>query len=62
MNFGPWELGLVVLLVLIVFGAGKLPQIGDAIGKTIKNIRNAQFSDIEKDKITDNKTIDSKFS
>jgi sec-independent protein translocase protein TatA len=41
MSLGPWEIGLIVILVLIVFGAGKLPQIGDMIGKTIRNIRKA---------------------
>jgi len=41
MSLGPWEIGLIVILVLIIFGAGKLPQIGDMIGKTIRNIRRA---------------------
>jgi sec-independent protein translocase protein TatA len=27
--------------VLLVFGAGKLPQIGDALGKSIKNFKRA---------------------
>ena len=36
-GLGPWELGLILLIVLIVFGAGKLPQIGNALGTAIKN-------------------------
>jgi sec-independent protein translocase protein TatA len=47
MSLGPWEIGLIVVLVLIIFGVGKLPQIGDAIGKTIKNIRHAQSEELD---------------
>jgi len=39
MRFGPLEIGLILVLVLIVFGVGKLPQIGGAIGKSIKEFR-----------------------
>ena len=35
-TFGPMEIGLIVLLVLIVFGVGKLPQVGGALGKGIR--------------------------
>jgi len=38
---GPWELILILLIVLLVFGAGKLPQIGDALGRGIKNFKSA---------------------
>jgi sec-independent protein translocase protein TatA len=38
-GFGPTELVLILLIVLIVFGAGKLPQIGDALGKGIRNFK-----------------------
>ena len=36
---GTWELLIVLLIVLLIFGAGKLPQIGDALGRSIKNFR-----------------------
>ena len=39
MNLGVPEIGLVVLLVLIIFGVGKLPQVGGAIGKGIREFR-----------------------
>jgi sec-independent protein translocase protein TatA len=35
------ELTLILVIVLIVFGAGKLPEIGTAIGKGIKNFKKA---------------------
>ena len=38
---GPIELVLLIVIVLIVFGAGKLPQIGDALGKGIRNFKKA---------------------
>jgi len=44
MNFlgmGPGELLLVLLLALIVFGPGKLPEVGNALGKSIREFRRA---------------------
>jgi sec-independent protein translocase protein TatA len=35
------ELALIVLILLIVFGANRLPEIGRGIGKAIKNFREA---------------------
>lgn len=40
-GLGPGELILILVIVLIIFGAGKLPQIGDALGKGIRNFRKA---------------------
>jgi len=39
---GPWEIGLIVLLILIVFGVGRLPQVGGAIGKGLRAFRKGQ--------------------
>ncbi len=41
------ELLIIVFIILIVFGAGKLPEVGGAIGKSIKSFRDAQKSDEE---------------
>ena len=38
-NFGIWELLLVLLIVLLVFGAARLPQIGESLGKAIRNFK-----------------------
>ncbi|WP_428262003.1 twin-arginine translocase TatA/TatE family subunit [Haliangium sp.] len=35
------ELIIILLILLLIFGASKLPQIGDALGRTIKNFRRA---------------------
>jgi len=40
-GLGPWELGIILVIVLIVFGAGKLPGIGSSIGQAIKNFKKA---------------------
>lgn len=41
MGLGFGELVVLLIIVLLVFGAGKLPQIGDALGKSIKNFKRA---------------------
>ncbi len=41
-RMGPLEIGLIVLIILIVFGVGKLPQVGSAIGKGMRAFRKGQ--------------------
>jgi sec-independent protein translocase protein TatA len=43
---GPWELILLLVIVLIIFGPGKLPDIGNAVGKGIREFRKAS-TDLE---------------
>ncbi len=43
---GPMELILLLVIVLIIFGPGKLPDIGSAVGKGIREFRRAS-SDLE---------------
>lgn len=38
---GMGELVIILLIVLVVFGANKLPGIGDALGRSIKNFKRA---------------------
>ena len=40
-GLGHMELIIIFLIVLIIFGAGKLPEIGSGIGKSIRNFKNA---------------------
>ena len=44
------ELIIIVLIILIVFGAGKLPEVGSAVGKGIKAFRDAQKDQPEEKK------------
>lgn len=41
MGIGPGELLLILLIALILFGPGKLPELGKALGKTIREFREA---------------------
>ncbi len=38
-GIGMPELLIILVIILIIFGAGKLPEIGGAIGKGIKNFK-----------------------
>jgi sec-independent protein translocase protein TatA len=40
-GFGIWELLIILLIVLVIFGAKKLPEIGGGIGKAISNFKKA---------------------
>lgn len=53
-NLGGWEWAILLVIVLIVFGVGKLPQIGGAIGQSIREFREAskeEPKDEPKDKV-----------
>lgn len=41
-RLGPWEIGLILAIILIVFGVGKLPQVGGALGKGLRAFRRGQ--------------------
>jgi sec-independent protein translocase protein TatA len=52
MNFGSlggWEWIIILVIVIIVFGVGKLPQVGGAIGKSIREFREASSNPKEKE-------------
>lgn len=39
MKFGPMEIGLILVIILIVFGVGKLPDIGKQMGRGIRDFK-----------------------
>ena len=41
MRLGFGEIFVILVVVLLIFGAAKIPQLGDALGKGIKNFRKA---------------------
>ena len=49
-SFGIWELLLVLLIALLVFGAARLPQIGESLGKAIRNFRKGLSGDEDEKK------------
>jgi sec-independent protein translocase protein TatA len=48
-RMGPWEIALIVVIILIIFGVGKLPQVGGAIGKGIRSFRKAQSGELDEE-------------
>jgi sec-independent protein translocase protein TatA len=40
-GIGMSELMIILVIVLVIFGAGKLPEVGSALGKGIKNFKSA---------------------
>ena len=49
MRLGPWEIALILVIILIIFGVGKLPQVGSAIGKGIRSFKRAQSGEDEEE-------------
>jgi sec-independent protein translocase protein TatA len=50
-NLGPMELGIILLIVVMIFGVGKLPEIGSAIGKSIRAFKKSQESDDDEEDV-----------
>jgi sec-independent protein translocase protein TatA len=57
-HIGAMELILILVLALVIFGPGKLPDLGKAVGKTIKEFRSSSkeiMNDIETNENENNK-------
>ena len=48
-RLGPLEIVLIILVILMVFGVGKLPEVGSALGKTIRAFRYGASSEQEEE-------------
>ena len=48
-KLGPLELVLILVIIFIIFGAGKLPQIFGSIGKSMRAFRESQQSNLEEE-------------
>ena len=46
-GIGVTELVLILVIALVVFGPGKLPDVGKALGKSIREFKNAEKNIIE---------------
>ncbi|NGY85809.1 twin-arginine translocase TatA/TatE family subunit [Bacillus megaterium] len=49
MNLGFGEIALIVFVALLLFGPKKLPELGKAAGKTLKEFKNATKGIMEED-------------
>lgn len=57
-GIGMPELLVILVIILIIFGAGKLPEIGSALGKGIKNFKKANREPDEIDVTPETKKVD----
>jgi sec-independent protein translocase protein TatA len=54
-GLGMSELLVILVIILIIFGAGKLPEIGGGLGKAIRNFKDANRETNEPGKIDNDK-------
>lgn len=54
-SLGLPELLVIFLIVLVIFGAGKIPQVGKGLGEGIKNFKDAMKSGTEGDRVSKDK-------
>jgi sec-independent protein translocase protein TatA len=59
MGIGFPELMIILVIIMIIFGAGKLPEIGSAFGNSIKNFKTSmKEADETKDDMDISKTME----
>ncbi len=58
-SFGAWEIALILVIILIIFGVGKLPQVGGAVGKAMRSFRKAQRGEDEEEEKAEAKKLES---
>ena len=54
-NIGPLEIAIVLIIVLVVFGPKRLPELGKSVGEGIKGFRGAMSGDHDDDDSVDKK-------
>jgi sec-independent protein translocase protein TatA len=48
-NIGPLEIAVVLIIVLIIFGPKRLPELGQSMGRGIREFKNSISGDKDKD-------------
>ncbi|MBX3247204.1 MAG: twin-arginine translocase TatA/TatE family subunit [Myxococcales bacterium] len=59
-GLGMGELIVILVIVLLVFGASRLPQIGEGVGKAIRNLKRGLNTDDEIDVTPKDKQVSSR--
>jgi sec-independent protein translocase protein TatA len=57
-GIGMPELIIILAIIMLIFGAGKLPEVGDSLGKAIRGFKNAVENPEKDDNDADVKKID----
>ena len=50
-NIGPLEIAIVLIIVLIIFGPKRLPELGRSMGRGIREFKGSLSSDDDKDEV-----------
>jgi len=57
-SLGIWEILLIVVVIVLVFGGKKLPELGKGLGAGIKNFKNSLKKDDTEDSGEENRNSD----
>jgi len=52
---GPWQIGIIVLVILLLFGGRKIPELMRGLGSGIKEFKDASKDDDDETKIENKK-------
>ncbi len=55
-GFGIWELLIILAIIMIIFGVGRLPEIGGYLGKGIREFKKGQNTDQQDEQVAEAKT------
>ena len=54
-GFGIWELLIILAIIMIIFGVGRLPEIGGYLGKGIREFKKGQNTDQPDEQVSEAK-------
>ena len=54
-NLGPWEIIAIVFVIILLFGAKRIPELAKGLGKGIKEFKDASKDEDKKEKEEDKK-------
>jgi sec-independent protein translocase protein TatA len=57
-GLGPLELGIILAIVVVLFGAKRLPELGSGIGKAIKNFKSGMSGNDEIDVTPEKESVE----
>ena len=58
MSIGIWEIILILVIVFVIFGAGKLPQVMSDLGKGVRSLKQGMKEEQEESKESSPKIIE----